>query len=200
MCLNLWTLLTNELKDKSLHNCTFSVSHQVYSILVYPTMVGEKFHFYSIQISSPPFGILWSPFGPPCRTTPNKFAKKSLPLHEKLILERNSPILLREGGGEEFALHGNLFPFLKHLSLSLKQINPCGTHHYLSCKTTKPLYFSKSYSMVINFQTGKPKLQNHIAKNIWLRDLSSLISNKAPNLYSVICSEMNTVSVTSTTL
>ena len=105
--------------------------------------------------------------GPPCRTTPNKFAKKSLPLHEKLILERNSPVLLKEGeGGEEFALHGNLFPFLKNLSLSLKQINPCGTHHHLSCKTTKPLYFSKSYSMVINFQTGKPKLQNHIAKNI----------------------------------
>ena len=46
------------------------------------------------------------------------------------------------------------------------------------------------------FQSVKPALQNHLAKPINLELNLSLISNKAPNLYSIMCSEMNTVSIT----
>ena len=41
------------------------------------------------------------------------------------------------------------------------------------------------------FQTGKPELQNHIAKTLNLVRNLSLISNNTPNLYSIICAEMN---------
>ena len=45
----------------------------------------------------------------------------------------------------------------------------------------------------------KPALQNYITTNIYLELNVSLISTKAPNLHSLICSEMNTASVTKKT-
>ena len=42
----------------------------------------------------------------------------------------------------------------------------------------------------------KPALQNHVTKNIQLVLNVSLISNKAPNMNTVICSGMNTASAT----
>ena len=84
----------------------------------------------------------------------------------------------------------------------MKQINFCGTNHDLSIKTTKAkvkaklFCFSKSYSIVKNFS----KLLILNCKITWLQTSNlvlnlSLISNKDPNLYSVICFELDLVSI-----
>ena len=90
-------------------------------------------------------------------------------------------------------------PILKSFIPSLtKQINFCGTNYGSSSKTTWPICFSKSYSMVMKLsnELTKPVLQNHITRKIKLDLNVSLISSKAPTLHSVIFSEMNTASIT----
>ena len=56
--------------------------------------------------------------------------------------------------------------------------------------------------MVMNgtFQNVKPALQNTMAKTFTLELHLSLICNEAPNMHSVICSEMNNASVVDKTL
>ena len=58
--------------------------------------------------------------------------------------------------------------------------------------------FSKPYGYEV-FQNGKPTLQNHTGKFDFDLNLS-LISNKALNLHSVMCSETNFISVVNITL
>ena len=56
--------------------------------------------------------------------------------------------------------------------------------------------------MVMNgtFQNVKPALQNTMAKIFTLELHLALICNEAPNMHSVICSEMNNASVADKTL
>ena len=50
--------------------------------------------------------------------------------------------------------------------------------------------------MKLSKMLNKPALQNHITKTFNLELNISLISNKAANLRSAICSEVNTISIT----
>ena len=73
-----------------------------------------------------------------------------------------------------------VFLFLESgLSISLKQLNFCGTNYCLLRKTTDPLFFK---DMQYNYETSQ-NIQAALQNNLIL----SLISNNAPNLYSVIC-------------
>ena len=93
---------------------------------------------------------------------------------------------------KSLSLH--FFTFSKVSSLSqIKQINFCGTNCGLSSKTTKP----KSSSMV----TKHSKMLRQQSKIKCLKTFTleldlSLISNKTPNLQSLICSEMDNASIT----
>ena len=59
------------------------------------------------------------------------------------------------------------FSFEKVSSLSLKQVNFCGTNFNLSSKTTKPLCFFKFIQFGYEtFQIVKQALENHIAKTL----------------------------------
>ena len=79
---------------------------------------------------------------------------------------------------------------------SLKLINFCGTNYGYSSKTTQPLCFSKPLYGYEIFQNVKPALQIFFFKKINFELNLLLISNKAPTLYLLICSEINTVSIT----
>lgn len=88
------------------------------------------------------------------------------------------------------SLSSYVLPFYGNIFLYPKQIHFRGINYGLS---SKPLCFSKSY---ISVKFSKMFSQQH--KIIKLRTCTlvlnlSRISNKAPNLYSLICSEMNTV-------
>ena len=95
------------------------------------------------------------------------------------------------GERKHYVLSSKLFPFLK------VHPNFCGTNYDLSSNTTQPLVFKViEYGFEI-FQT----VLSLNCKIIQLKTLDlvihlSLNSNKAPNLFSAICSEINAVSNT----
>ena len=71
----------------------------------------------------------------------------------------------------------------------------------LQAKLPSHCVFQRHIEWLQNFRNCfKPEMQNHKLKTFNLVINLSLISNKASNLYFVICSEINTVSTTNIVL
>ena len=94
----------------------------------------------------------------------------------------------------------SLYPILKSFIPLIYYINkPMSNKLWPFKKRYLATVFSKSFSVVMKLSKMliKLALQNYITISIFFLVLNvSLISNKAPKLHSVICSEVNTASIT----